>query len=67
MKHIEIKHPYVREAIQNKHIKLEYSPTKEMIADLLMKPLPRDQFETLRKEMGLEFLLFNLNQVGVLE
>ena len=47
-KHIEIKHHYVRETIQNKHIKLEYCPTKEMIADLLTKPLPRDQFETLR-------------------
>ena len=52
-KHIDIRYHYVREAVEDHVIDLEYCPTKKMIADLLTKPLPKTQFETLRLEMGL--------------
>ena len=52
-KHIDIWHHYVREAVEDHVIDLEYCPTKKMIADLLTKPLPKTQFETLRLDMGL--------------
>ena len=52
-KHIDIKYHYMREAMENKVITLTYCPTKEMVADPLTKPLPREQFETLRHDMGL--------------
>ena len=55
-KHIDIKYHYVREAMENKVITLTYCPTKEMVADPLTKPLPREQFETLRHDMGLKRL-----------
>jgi hypothetical protein len=52
-KHIDIRFHYIREAVQNEVIKLEYCPTNDMIADLLTKPLPKGQFEKLREAMGL--------------
>jgi hypothetical protein len=51
-KHIDIRYHYVREAVREGAISLAYCPTKEMIADLLTKPLSRGQFETLRSAMG---------------
>lgn len=51
-KHIDIRHHYVREAIQDGIITLEYCSTKEMVADLLTKPLPKVQFQKLRELMG---------------
>ena len=46
-KHIDIKYHYIRETILNGYVTLEYCPTKQMLADLLTKPLPRDRFEML--------------------
>ena len=53
-KHIDIKYHYVPEAVVNKAIELAYCPTKEMLADVLMKAIPRDQFEYLRDLIGLK-------------
>ena len=55
-KHIEIKYHYVRETILDGYVTLEYCSTEQMIADLLTKPLTRDQFETLQNLIGLELL-----------
>ena len=43
-KHIGIKYHFIREQISSGTVKLEYCPTKEMIADMLTKGLHRDQF-----------------------
>ena len=53
IKHIDIRFHYVREAVQQKSIILQYCPTENMIADLLTKSLSRNRFETLRSAMGL--------------
>ena len=53
-KHIDIKHHFVRELVENETIKLKYCPTKEMIADILTKGLNREQFCYLRKKAGIE-------------
>ena len=47
-KHIPIKYQFVREQVVEKNIKLEYVGTKEKIADIFTKPLPREAFEYLR-------------------
>ena len=47
-KHISIKYHFVRELVQDKEIRLEYVHTKEQIADIFTKPLPKDALLYLR-------------------
>ena len=53
-KHIDIRYHYIRETVQQEVVTLSYCTTKNMLADLLTKPLPREQFETLLQAMGME-------------
>ena len=48
IKHIPIKYHYLREKVSQKAVKLEYIDTKEQIADIFTKPLPKEAFECLR-------------------
>ena len=56
-KHIDIKYYYTREAVRDGTVILSYWLTK-MIADILTKPLPKQQFEILCAAMGLELIRF---------
>jgi hypothetical protein len=49
---IPIKYHFLREHVNDKSVKLDYVPTKEQIADMFTKPLPRDTCEYLRWNMG---------------
>ena len=51
-KHIAIKYHFLRELVQDKEVKLEYVNTKEQIADIFTKPLPKDAFLYLRDKLG---------------
>ena len=51
-KHIAIKYHFVRELVQDKEIRLEYVNSKEQIADIFTKPLPKDAFLYLRGKLG---------------
>ena len=51
-KHIAIKYHYLRELVQDKEVKMEYANTKEQIADVFTKPLPKDAHEYLRGKLG---------------
>jgi hypothetical protein len=48
MKHIPIKYHFLREQVAEKNIRVEYVGTKEQVADIFTKPLPREAFEYLR-------------------
>jgi hypothetical protein len=50
-KHIPIKCHFLREKVSQKVVKLEYVATKEQIADIFTKPLPKDTFEYLRHKL----------------
>ena len=54
IKHIVIKYHYVRLLVEDKQVKMEYVHSKEQIADLFTKPLPKDAFEYLRGKLGVK-------------
>jgi hypothetical protein len=51
-KHIDIQCHFIREVVANQEAVLEYCPTREMVADVLTKPLPRDKHQWCTKAMG---------------
>ena len=51
-KHIAIKYHYVRELVEDKQVKMEYVSSKEQIANIFTKALPKDAFEYLRSKLG---------------
>jgi hypothetical protein len=42
VKHIDIRHHYIRDLLESNQIALEYVPSAENLADLFTKPLSRD-------------------------
>ena len=51
-KHIPIEYHFLRDQVSQKVVKLEYIDTKEHIADIFTKPLPKEAFEHLRHKLG---------------
>jgi hypothetical protein len=51
-KHIPIKYHFLQEQIAEKNIRVEYVGTKEQVAYIFTKPLPRETFEYLRQRLG---------------
>jgi len=52
-KHIEIKYHFIRELVSTEVVQLQYCPTEEMIADMLTKGLPYEQFTKLQCLAGI--------------
>ena len=52
-KHVDIQFHYTRELVRKGRIQLEYLSTKDMVADVLTKSLPRVQHSALTSSMGL--------------
>lgn len=51
-KHIDIRYHFLKTKVEGGMIKLEFLPTKEQIADIFTKPLPKEQFEDLLSKLG---------------
>eukprot|EP00168_Porphyra_purpurea_P014237 TRINITY_DN4060_c0_g1_i1.p1 TRINITY_DN4060_c0_g1~~TRINITY_DN4060_c0_g1_i1.p1 ORF type:complete len:196 (+),score=34.31 TRINITY_DN4060_c0_g1_i1:163-750(+) len=52
-KHVDVAHHFVREKVAAKVLKVSHISTKEMVADILTKPLPVPAFETCRAGLGM--------------
>ena len=52
-KHIEIRHHFLRDHVQKRDCVLEFVDTKNQLADIFTKPLPKETFFTIRRELGL--------------
>jgi hypothetical protein len=52
-KHINIKHHYIREKIADGTVNVEQISSKNNLADVFTKPLPRDQHNNLTQKLGL--------------
>lgn len=52
-KHVDTKKRFIEDCVKRGVIKCTYCPTKDMVADILTKGLPRDKFEELRNKCGL--------------
>ena len=52
-KHINIKHQFVRELVEDKVVSLEHVPTEDQLADIFTKALDGNRFEKLRAELGM--------------
>ena len=51
-KHIAIEYHYLRELVQDKEVRMEYVNTKEQLAYIFTKSLPKEPNEYLRKKLG---------------
>ena len=51
-KHIDVHFHFVRQTVSHGHIKLQYCPTNDMIADIFMKPVARFKFEKFHSLLG---------------
>ena len=48
VKHIHIRHRFVKDNVENKNIIVKHVNTNEQVADIMTKPLPREQYEKMR-------------------
>ena len=55
-KHISIKYHFIRDQVEKGAVELKYCPTKEMVADMMTKGLPKEQFMKLRSMAGVTTL-----------
>ena len=49
-RHMNIRFFFVKDQVASKEIRIEYCPTKEMVADFFTKPLQGSQFYKLRDQ-----------------
>ena len=52
-KHIEIRHHFLRDHVQKGDCTIEFVSTTNQLADIFTKPLPRDTFYNIRRELGI--------------
>ena len=51
IKHIDIRHHFIRELVEDKIISLEHVATERQLADIFTKVLDANQFEKLRGDL----------------
>ncbi|GJZ57359.1 hypothetical protein Tco_0612853 [Tanacetum coccineum] len=62
-KHIDIRHHFIREQVENRVVKLYFVETNYQLADILRKALPRERFEFLLPRLGMKSMTPELSNV----
>jgi hypothetical protein len=52
-KHIGLRYHFIREAVEDGKVKMEYIPTADNVADIFTKVLPRTKFDKFVGKLGL--------------
>ena len=52
-KHIDLRYHFIREAVEEGKIKMEYVPTTENVVHIFTKALPRPKFEEFVLRLGM--------------
>ena len=52
-KHIDIRHHFIREQVENEVVELYFVETKYQLADILTKALPRERFQFILPKLGM--------------
>ncbi|GKD27944.1 hypothetical protein Tco_1234158 [Tanacetum coccineum] len=55
-KHIDIRHHFIQEQVENRVVELYFVETNYQLADILTKALPRERFEFLLPRLGMKSL-----------
>ena len=53
VKYIHIRHYFLKDNVENKNITVKHVNTNEQIADIMTKPLLREQYEKMRLELDM--------------
>ena len=53
MKHIEIRHHFIRDQVANEIISLDFINTENKLADIFIKPLMKKRFYDLKRDLGM--------------
>jgi hypothetical protein len=52
-KHMERRHFFIRENVEEGRINVKYVPTQDQVADVMTKPLSKEQLKMFCERMGL--------------
>jgi hypothetical protein len=63
LKHVDIRQHWLREQVADNHITIVWTPTNQMPADGLTKPLPRQKHQNFVRQLG----LVDLTKIGLLQ
>jgi len=53
-KHINLRYHFIREAVEDKKINVNYILTEENVADIFTKALPKAKFKIFVKKLGMQ-------------